>query len=197
MTVTSVESQLLQANRDLLKNAMVDDVLFVSSELLRLNIITHNNHTDLLNNTLNKQTKVEMLMIYIENRVRVNPGNFTTFVNVLKTKEAYYSKAIQVLQLRVPGTCTNPVLPPTPSSDWQELVQLVKLHAKLKEELKTQGSHATNGLEMRVKELEQRIKETDQRIERNPYWLLLSKGFHFLFYLAAFAVLIFLIQEHW
>lgn len=76
----------------------------------------------------------------------------------------------------------------------QELIQLVKLHAKLKEELKTVGSHDThNGLERRMKELEERMKEINQRIEHNLYWMMLSKGFQFLFYLVAFTVLILLI----
>lgn len=90
MTVTPVEYQIIRKNRALLKDSMVDGVLYVSSELLRLNIITQESHTELLNNALNEEKRVEMLMKYIEHRVRANPGNFTKFVSVLKTKEEYY-----------------------------------------------------------------------------------------------------------
>ena len=191
MTVTSVEYKTIRNNRTLLKNAMVDDVPHVSSELLRLDMITDENHTDLQNNTLTKHDRVEKLMMYIENRVKLNPADFTKFVKVLKTKEEYYSKALQVLQMDVPDTTDQSL--PIPTSDWQELIQLVKLHTKLKEELKTQGSHDTNsGFERRIKELEERMKETDQCIEHNPYWVVLSKGFQILFYLVAFTVLVYL-----
>ena len=98
MTVTPVEYWIIRKNRTLLKNAMVDDVLYISSELLRLDVISDDNHTDLLNNTLNKHLRVEKLMMYIENRVKLNPANFTTFQKVLKTKEEFYSKALQMLQ---------------------------------------------------------------------------------------------------
>ena len=119
MTVASVEYKAVRKNRTLLKDAMVDDVLYVSSELLRLDMISVENHTDLLNNALNNHDKVEKLMMYIENRVKLNPADFTRFVQVLKTKEEYYSKALQVLQINV--TVPERSLPTPTSSDWQEL----------------------------------------------------------------------------
>ena len=182
MTETSVEHQIIRENRTLLKNAMVDDVVYLSGELLRLNVISDDNHTDLMDNSLNRNCRVEKLMMYIENRVKSNPDNFTNFVKVLKTKEEYYSKALQVLEIYVPGTN----LPPG-----SELIQLIRQRINLEELSKMQGSH--DGHERRIKELEERMKETDQRIENNVYWVVLSKGFQFLFYLVAIMVLIFLI----
>ena len=100
MAVTSVEYQTIRKNRSLLKDAMVDSVQVVSSELLRVNMITNDNHTELMNNTLTKHDRVEMLMMYIENRVKLNPTkHFTMFVDVLKMDKNYYSDAIQVLHI--------------------------------------------------------------------------------------------------
>ena len=67
MAVTSVEYQIIRKNRTFLKNAMVDNVLFVSNELLSVNMITNDNHTELMNNTLTKHDRAEMLVTYIEN----------------------------------------------------------------------------------------------------------------------------------
>ena len=187
MTETSVEYRIIRKNRTLLKNAMVNDVVYLSDELLGLDMISDDNHTDLMDNALNKRQRVEKLMTYIENRVKLNPDNFTNFVKVLKTKEEYYSKALQVLEIYVPGIN----LPQSPHS---ELIQLVRQCTNLSEELSkmhAQGSHY--GHERRIKELEEHMKETNQRIENNVYWVVLSKGFQFLFYLVAFMVLIFLI----
>ena len=114
MTVTSIEYQTIRKYRNLLKQAMVDDVLFVSSGLLSINMITDDNHTKLMNNALTKNNRVEMLVMYIENRVKLNPKkHFKEFVNVLKKKKEYYSKALQVL-IKIPVSNS---LPPSSTFD--------------------------------------------------------------------------------
>lgn len=62
-------------------------------------MITHNNHAELKNNLLSKHEKVEMLMTSIKNRIQVSPAYLAKFVNILRIKRVYYSKAIQVLQV--------------------------------------------------------------------------------------------------
>ena len=97
---TSVEYQTIHENREILKKAMEDDILFISSQLMIENMITSENHTALKSNAQTNHEKAESLMTWIENRIQLSPvANLATFVSILKIKREYYGKAIQVLEV--------------------------------------------------------------------------------------------------
>ena len=92
----------IQVNRSVLIQGMVNDVHNVSGELLAAGMITGDNHTEVMNNLLDDNQKVQKLMMFIENRIKFDHQYFTTFVNVLKKlNEPYYRKILQKLQTSV------------------------------------------------------------------------------------------------
>ena len=88
---------------------------------------------------------------------------------MLKMKEEYFSKALQVLKIPVSNS-----LPPSSTSNWHG----PRLHNK---QPKMEGRHNNDVSERCVQELEERIEETDQNIESNPCWVILRIGFQVIF----------------
>ena len=139
---TSVEYQTIHENREILKKAMEDDILFISDHLMKVNMITPENHTALKSNAQTNHEKVELLMTLFENRIQLDPAaDLAKFVGILKIKRVYYGKAIQVLQVALRDKS-----PPAASQLLQLTEHIKHLEERMKElELKHGNQQSSTG----------------------------------------------------
>jgi hypothetical protein len=157
MMAASVEYQTVQENREILKKAMEDSILFISGHLVKMEMITPENHTELKNNALGKHEKVELLMSLIETRIQVSPANLAKFVGILKLKSKYYSKAIQILQVALRDESP-------PAAPHGQLLKLTEHIGQLEGRVKELEQHQLEGV--KKQHTDNRRKDGNQHIKR-------------------------------
>ena len=80
-----------------LVKALKDDLLPLSGELLAVGLINSDNEVALRNQYHNPGDRAATLAQFIRNRVEIDPGSYTVFIDTLKKRETDHKPLLKIL----------------------------------------------------------------------------------------------------
>ena len=80
-----------------LVNALMDDLLPLSGELLAVGLINSENETGLRNQHHNPGDRAANLVQFIRNRVEIDSGSYFVFIDTLKRRETDHKPLLKIL----------------------------------------------------------------------------------------------------
>ena len=80
-----------------LVDALKDDLLPLSGELLAVGLINSNNDAALRNQYHNSDDRAADLAGFIRNRVKIDPGSYAVFIDTLKKRETDHKSLLKIL----------------------------------------------------------------------------------------------------
>ena len=78
-------------------NALKDDLLPLSGELLAVGLINSDNEAALRNQHHNPGDRAANLAQFIRNRVEIDSGNYAVFIDTLKNRETDHKSLLKIL----------------------------------------------------------------------------------------------------
>ena len=80
-----------------LKNALIDDLDTISSELLAAGLISDDSETALRNMGISSASRVGDLVQYVRNKVKLEPELYDVFIQTLMKRKADHKSILKIL----------------------------------------------------------------------------------------------------